>query len=100
MDDRITMRVRDDGIGIQTGEFDKPGALGLLEIRERFAAQAGCMTRPADPMAVSLAAASNFSITIRPARHPAMIADIQEEDSTVWQRWQRSSFRCASSALP
>jgi PAS domain S-box-containing protein len=41
MDDRITMRVRDDGIGIQAGALDKPGALGLLEIRERFAAQGG-----------------------------------------------------------
>jgi PAS domain S-box-containing protein len=39
--DRVLMRVRDDGKGIDTGALDKPGALGLLEIRERVAAQRG-----------------------------------------------------------
>ena len=40
-DARLSMTVSDDGIGIGEQELDKPNALGLLGIQERFAALGG-----------------------------------------------------------
>jgi signal transduction histidine kinase len=40
-DERIAMRISDDGVGIVEGELRKPGSLGLLGIRERFTALGG-----------------------------------------------------------
>lgn len=37
----VTMEVEDDGIGLGAGTHDKPGALGMLGMRERFAALGG-----------------------------------------------------------
>jgi len=39
--DEITMEIIDDGVGIPAGALGKPGALGLLGIRERFGARGG-----------------------------------------------------------
>lgn len=40
-DERVTMHVADDGIGIEEGAMSKPGSLGLLGLRERFRALGG-----------------------------------------------------------
>jgi PAS domain S-box-containing protein len=46
--DGITLEISDDGIGIGAAAQAKPGALGLLGIRERFAARGGTVdVRPA-----------------------------------------------------
>ncbi len=39
--DRLTMQISDDGVGIADGALDRPGALGLLGIRERLDALGG-----------------------------------------------------------
>ena len=39
--ERISMVVADDGTGVAPGDLRKPGSLGLLGIRERFAAAGG-----------------------------------------------------------
>jgi len=39
--DGITMDVSDDGVGLPEGALDKPGAVGLLGIREQFTARGG-----------------------------------------------------------
>jgi PAS domain S-box-containing protein len=41
--DEITMEISDDGIGIPAGALCRPGALGLLGIRERFGARGGTL---------------------------------------------------------
>jgi PAS domain S-box-containing protein len=41
--DKVTMEISDDGVGVPGGALDKPGALGLLGIRERFAARGGTL---------------------------------------------------------
>lgn len=40
-EERVTMHVADDGIGIEDGALSKPGSLGLLGLRERFRALGG-----------------------------------------------------------
>jgi len=47
--EHITMQISDDGVGIADGAVDKPGSLGLLGIRERFAVLGGtlCVQRGA-----------------------------------------------------
>jgi signal transduction histidine kinase len=42
--ERVSMSVSDNGIGIKMGATPRPGALGLLGLRERFAACGGGMT--------------------------------------------------------
>ena len=47
-DGRLTLRVRDDGVGLVAGATRRPGALGLAGMRERAAALGGEVTvRPA-----------------------------------------------------
>jgi signal transduction histidine kinase len=42
--ERITMEVADDGVGIDSAAVKKPRSLGILGIRERFAALGGGVT--------------------------------------------------------
>jgi signal transduction histidine kinase len=42
--ERITMEIKDDGIGMAAGAMYKPHSLGLLGLRERFAALGGGLT--------------------------------------------------------
>lgn len=42
-DDALTMEISDNGIGVEEGSLSKPGAFGLLGIRERVAALGGTL---------------------------------------------------------
>jgi signal transduction histidine kinase len=52
---RVMMEVTDDGIGIAAGALSKPRSLGLLALRERFAAVGGeLVVRRAQPSGTSM----------------------------------------------
>ena len=47
-DDRLALRIRDDGAGFETGELDKPGSFGIRGMSERLRAINGELTITAE----------------------------------------------------